>query len=120
MRILKVYLFEANRSDNGLFHHYSHNKHAAVIQTQKYKMVSVIGFYFKSSIKLDLRKADVDLANFDFFYLFIYFFKQVSTSALAVTIGVKLCQCITKNHATQMYGKVDVKLHSFLTQAPDL
>jgi hypothetical protein len=68
MRITKAYLFGTNRSDYRLFYHYSHKKHAAVIPTQKHKMTSVIDFYFKSSIKLDLWEADVDLANFDYIF----------------------------------------------------
>jgi hypothetical protein len=68
MRITNAYLFGANRSDYRLFNHYSHNKHAAVIPTQKHKMASVIDFYFKSSIKLDLLEVDEDLTNFDYIF----------------------------------------------------
>lgn len=77
MRIINAYLFGANRSDYRPFNRYSHNKHATVIPTQKHKMASVTDFCFKNSIKLDLREADVDLANSDYM-----FGKQVSTSAL--------------------------------------
>jgi len=50
MRIIKVYLFGAKRSDYRLFYHCYHNKHPAVIPAQKNKMASVKHFYFNSSI----------------------------------------------------------------------
>jgi hypothetical protein len=68
MRIIKVYLFGAKRSDYRLFYHCYHNKHPAAIPTQKHKIASVIYFNFNSSIKIDLWQTDVDLTNFDYMF----------------------------------------------------
>jgi len=47
---------------------------------------------------------------------------KISTSgkyAERVVLMMKLSLCLTKHHAMQMYGGVEVWLHAFLNSAPD-